>query len=273
MYQSRYAFVIDLVHLRFPNDGEAREEFGDLLRGVVLAAALARVRGVHPHEVFVRVAECVDGVVLIVSEAHRADAAEEFRQLGVALLDGRAELAAVHVEFVKESREVVLTGRARRRALDVPKDLLKCLVEALVGLRPCEDVLKELARRDEEAEDLDDVVLLRHRLIIGEGGIVKLCIPRLTLLRVEVVGQFLRDITVEERAEDVLFEVPAVHTAAQVVRDLPDGAVQLCPLYFFLVVHGLSSVCRILYHSPWRKRCPAFMQEHPWRLVFGVSQT
>ena len=124
-------------------------------------------------------------------EAHRADAAEEFRQLGVALLDGRAEFAAVHVEFVKESREVVLTGRARRRALDVTKDLLECLVEALIGLRPYEDVLKELARRDEEAEDLDDVVLLRHRLIIGQRGIVKLHVACLALPRVEVVGQFL----------------------------------------------------------------------------------
>jgi hypothetical protein len=55
--------VVDLVDLGLADHGDARQQFGDLLRRVELAAGLAGGGGVHLHQVFVGVAEQVDGVV------------------------------------------------------------------------------------------------------------------------------------------------------------------------------------------------------------------
>ncbi len=50
-------------------------------------------------------------------------------------------------------------------------------------------------------------------------------------------GEILGDETIEQHAEHVALEVPAVHAAAQVVGDAPDGLVQLGAFGFFVVCH------------------------------------
>ena len=63
--------VVDLVDLGLADDRDPRQELGDLLRRVVLAARLAGRRGVHLHEVLVGVAEQV--VVVLAEGRHRAE--------------------------------------------------------------------------------------------------------------------------------------------------------------------------------------------------------
>ena len=57
--------------------------------------------------------------------------------------------------------------------------------------------------------------------------VVEVGVAGLALLLVEVGGEVLGDEAVEQHAEHVGLEVPAVDAAAQVVGDAPDGLVQL----------------------------------------------
>ena len=57
LYQRRYEYIVHFVHPRFADDREARHKLGDFLRRIVFAAALAGVRGVHAHEIFIGVAK------------------------------------------------------------------------------------------------------------------------------------------------------------------------------------------------------------------------
>ena len=204
----------------------------DLLRREELAAGLAGVRGVHRHQVLVGVAERVDGVVVEVAEVQVADGVQQLDELLVALRHGRAELGAVDVEVVEQTLEVVLAVRPDRRPLDVAEDPLQGLVEVLVVLRPRADVDEQVAGQDVEA-------LLRHRLRptvlslrVGQVGVVEVRVAGLALLLVEVRRQVLGDEAVEQHAEHVALEVPAVDAAAQIVGDAPDGLVQLGSLRF-----------------------------------------
>ena len=214
-----------------------RKKLRDLLWGKKLTAAFARVRCVHPHKVLVRIAECIDGVILITSEAHVPDAVKQFDEFCVALGDGRAELVVVHVEILEESRQIALARRACRRAFDVMKDALQCFVEIFVRRRVSPHILEQFTRQDKEPLLVDNIHTLRLCLRVGQCSIVKCRIPCLTRLVVEVVRQLLRDIAIEECAKHVLLEIPAIHTSSQVIRNLPDRPMQLRALHFLLVVH------------------------------------
>ena len=98
------------------------------------------------------------------SETHVADAVEQLDEFCVALGDGCAELVAVHVEILEESRQIALARRARRRAFDVMKDALQCFVEVFVRGRISPHIGKKLARRDKVALLRDKALALRLRL-------------------------------------------------------------------------------------------------------------
>ena len=113
------------------------------------------------------------------------------------------------------------------------------LVEVLVVARPRSRTLANSSRR----EDVE--ALLGDRLLAAELGVrvaearrSRSPGARLALLLVEVGGEVLRDEAVEQHAEDVGLEVPAVDAAAQVVGDAPDGLVQLGAFGFLGVVHS-----------------------------------
>jgi hypothetical protein len=50
---------------------------------------------------------------------------------------------------------------------------------------------------------------------------------------IDVAGEILADEAVKKHPQNILFEVPAVHAAAEVVGDLPDGTVQFGAFLFF----------------------------------------
>src|SRR5690606_19032078 len=81
-------------------------------------------------------------------------------------------------------------------------------------------------------------------------------VARRVLVLVEVGGEVLRDVPVEQEPQHVLLEVPAVHRAAQVVRDPPDGLVQLGPLG--LTIHAWYLLNAVIGEiAPWRPNiCP-----------------
>ena len=82
-------------------------------------------------------------------------------------------------------------------------------------------------------------------ILVGQLHIVKVRVASLALLLVEVCGEVLRDEPIEQHAEHVALEVPAVYGAAQIVGDAPDGLVQLGSLRFLGSwghVHDTASV-------------------------------
>ena len=98
------------------------------------------------------------------AEIKVSDRVEQLYEFLVPLGDGRAKLAAVHVEVVEQALQVVLAVRGARRALDVAKDALKRLVQILVGRGPLAHVYEELAREDVET-------LFGHSLLAPELGL------------------------------------------------------------------------------------------------------
>ena len=104
-------------------------------------------------------------------------------------------------------------------------------VELGVALGCLGNVLEKLRGQDEEA------LLLRHipashlgvfigKLCVGERSVAR-C---LTLSLVDILCQVFRDETIEQEAQDVCLEIPAVHGAAHLVGYAPDGLVELRPL-------------------------------------------
>ena len=93
-------------------------------------------------------------------------------------------------------------------------------------------VLEKVGGQDEEAL-LIHRLPQRHRSIgIGEVGVVEVDVAGRMLALVDIGGQVLRDEPVEQHAQHIALEVPAIDAAAQVVRDAPDGLVQLCTFGF-----------------------------------------
>ena len=166
--------VVDLVDLGLADDRDPGQELGDLLRRVVLTAGLAGRRGVHLHEVLVGVAEQVV-VVLRERAAERevADGVEQLDELLVALGHGRAELAAVDVEVVEETLDVVLGVRADGRAFDVLEDAAQRLVEVLVVAGLLADVGEQVLREDVEALLLDRLVAAELRVGVCQVAVVE----------------------------------------------------------------------------------------------------
>ncbi len=78
-------------------------------------------------------------------------------------------------------------------------------------------------------------------ILVAELGVVEVFLTGLLLKLIDVGREILGDEPVEEHAEHVALEVPAVDAAPQVVGDPPDGLVQLCSLGFFgPQTHGAS---------------------------------
>ena len=105
--------VVDAVDALLAHDRDAGQHFADLLRREELTARLARVRGVHRHEVLVGVAEGVDRG-LSGGQAKVLDRLHEPRELVVALGYRAAQLGGVDVYVVKQAPQVGLRARAGR---------------------------------------------------------------------------------------------------------------------------------------------------------------
>ena len=151
------------------------------------------------------------------------------------------------VDVVEEAAEIRLARRALRALLDVAKDPRERLVEVLVAICAREDAREELARRDEIAFFRHEVCPRALGLRVIERGIVEVRRAALALALVDVVGEVLRDIAIEEHPEHILLEIPAIDAPAQVVRDLPDRPMELRALLFFRRIHSHASLVLIAF--------------------------
>ena len=158
-------------------------------------------------------------------EAQVTDRIEQLDELLVALGDGVAELGTVHVEVVEQAFEVVFGVGADRRSFNVLEDPCEGLVEVRIVRGTLTDVLEQLGREDVEALLLDRLFASELGLCVAEPVVVEARVACFAFALVDVGGEVLGDEPVEQHAEHVGLEVPAVDGAAEVVRDAPDGLV------------------------------------------------
>ena len=136
--------VIHLIDFGLAEGRQFGEEFGDLLWGVVFAAALACIACIHSHQVFVGIAESIYGVVLVVAQLHLLYATEEFYQFLVPLYDGRSEFVAIDIEVCKQSFEIIFTIRSLCTRLDCRENLFEGLVQVVVLITTLAHIAEQL---------------------------------------------------------------------------------------------------------------------------------
>ena len=234
--------VIDLVDLGLAHNGKAGQQLRNLLRSEELAAALARVGGIHTHQVLIRIAKRINRVFLVFTELHRADAVQQLDKHCVALCHRSAKLVAVDINIIEQTGKVVLALGAFGGILDVAENGLHRHVEVVVLRRTGTDIDEQFRRQDKEAFGLHQVIPCLLGLLVRQLGIVKIRVACRDFVRVDVVRQVLGNIAVEHNAQNVGFEIPAIHTPAQVVRNRPYCAVKFFAfLLFFVIRHRDSS--------------------------------
>ena len=173
-------------------------------------------------------------MVAHVAQLHIVHAVQQLDQLFVALGHRGAQLVAVDIEVVKQPRHAALSRAALGRFLNVAEHRFQRFVQFFVLRRPRPHIAKQLAGQDEKALLLHQPLARFLCLGIGQFGVVKAGVAGLDLACIDVVAQALGYVAVKHRAQHIVFEIPAIHRTAQLVRDCPDRPVQLLALLFFL---------------------------------------
>lgn len=104
--------VIDLVHLFIVDGCHFGKKFAYFLRGEKFAAGLARISGVHGHQLLIGVAKGVDGVVVVVSQLKVADGIKKLHRLLISFFHRIAELVGIDIEIIKQAFEVIFAVRS-----------------------------------------------------------------------------------------------------------------------------------------------------------------
>ncbi len=215
--------VVHLLHLPLAVRGNLCQQAAYLLRRKELAARLARIAGIHRHQILIGVAKSVNLMLLRRPQVHIANGIQNSRKSLVALLHRVAEFARIDIQVLEQTPHIVLTRRPHRRLLDSRKDRRQRLVEVRVVLRAAAHISEELARQDKEALLTDNhrTRLLRRRIV--ERRIVEVRQTRLVLQAVDIRSDVLGDIPIEQHTQDILLEIPAVHRTPQGVGYRPNS--------------------------------------------------
>ena len=218
--------VINFVDAGLLVHGQLRNQLGDVLGRKKLAPRFARIGGVVGDQKLIRIAKQVNLVVAKFTKIELGHALEHRRQAPVFVGHGVAQAVAGGVKVGKQPLNVVLGGVALGRGLDGFKNVCQVGVQAVVGVGRGRHIGKQLAGVDEIALGFDGIVANVGR----DDGIVQLGVLNAVIPALDVAGKVLADKAVEQRAQHVLLEVPAVHGPPDIVGDLPNAALQFCAL-------------------------------------------
>ena len=116
--------VVSLIDFGLAHSTKARQQNGHLGGSEELATALARIGGVHAHQVFIGIAKGINAVVLDIAQIHILDAQKQLGQTLVALRHCRAQLVAVHIKIVKKALKIVLGLATLGRVFDAVENTL-----------------------------------------------------------------------------------------------------------------------------------------------------
>ena len=153
--------------------------------------------------------------------------------LVIAFDDRVAKLVAVQVDVVEKPLKIAFASGAFCRCFDIFEYLLQSLIEVLaVVFVSClfADVGKQLRGQNEVALFLDDTGASPLSILVRKGSVIRVLISSGAFAVIDVLGELLRDKAVEHHAEHIRLKIPTIHAATQVVGDVPNSPVQLCPV-------------------------------------------
>ena len=107
-------------------------------------------------------------------------------------------------------------------------------------------VFEQLRRRNEETLVLHDTRASVLSILIRQIRVIKI-----SVFRIEVRGEVFRNETVEQHVEHVALEIPPIYRTSEIVRDFPDGFMQLSALRRTVSCGGVF--CNFVFdisHSP-----------------------
>ena len=93
--------VIYLVDFLFAYRTKPGQQLRNIGRRKELTAGLARIAGVHGHQVFVGIAKSINVMLFHISKVHICYAVQQLHELFIAFGNGRTQLVAVHIVIIK----------------------------------------------------------------------------------------------------------------------------------------------------------------------------
>ena len=216
--------------------GELGNQLGDMLRGEKLAAGFTGSGGVVGDKELVGIAKQVDVAIFKITKIQPGHAFEHGGQAGVFVDHGVAEAVAGGIKIGKQAFDIALRWVAVGGAFDGGKDGGQIGVQALVGVGTGGDGGEQLAEVDEVALGFNGIVFdVWCDDLIGKLGVVDAVVTAF-----DIAGEVFADKAIEQGAEYILFEIPAIHCTSDIVGDLPDLALQCCALLG--ACHAVDSV-------------------------------
>ena len=226
-----------------------RQQLRNLLRSVVLAAALTRISRVHAHQVLVSVTESVILAILVaLLKVHVRHSVHELEQVLVTSRRAHTQLVGVQHKVVEEALHVILGLGATRRLLKRLKHVRQGLVQVLILASVLIHIREQLRRQQEKAALIDEILFN----VIFEPVVwdILKAIRHVNILALNKAHLALREVTVEKHAQHVLLKVPAVYRTTQVIRNTPNRRVQLRTLSVAVtvLVSGSGRIRRLRRH-------------------------
>ena len=230
--------IIDLVDFLLAYRTQPGQQLRNIGRCKELTAGLARIAGVHGHQVFVGIAKSINVMLFHIAKVHICHAVQQLHKLLIALGNGRPQLVAVHIVIIKQPCKLPLGGAALCGFFNMSEHSFQRFIEVFIVGCFCPHIAEQLTGQDEEPFFLYQPFPCLLCLCIRHILIAEVRVACINFALIDIAGNVLRNITVEHRTENVALEIPSVHCAAQIIRNRPDCTVQFFAfLLFFGVYH------------------------------------
>ena len=113
--------------------GNLRQQLRNLLRSVILTAALTRIRRVHAHQVLVGVTESVILAILVaLIQVHTRHSIHELEQVLVTSRRAHTQLIRIQHKVVEEALDILFGLSATRRLLKRLEHVCQSLIQILI---------------------------------------------------------------------------------------------------------------------------------------------
>ena len=104
--------VIDLVDFLFAYRTQPGQQLRNIGRRKELATGLARIAGVHGHQVFIGIAKGINVMLFHIAKVHICHAVQQFHELLIALGNSRTQLITVDIVIIEQPCKLPLGGAA-----------------------------------------------------------------------------------------------------------------------------------------------------------------
>ena len=184
-------------------------------------------------------------MVLHITKVHIGDTMQKLGQAFISLGNSGTQFVAVYIKIIEQSGKAAFRRRTLGRAFNMVEYPLQCFVQIFVMICSFVHITKQLRRENEKAFFFNQSLTGFLCFLICHFRIIKIRASGILFSGIDVIGQIFGDISVKHRAQDIVFEIPAVHGAAQFICNGPYCSVKLVP---FLLFFGINHCFRSPFH-------------------------